>query len=434
MITIISDKLQTYLLPIANKIGSNRYLLAIKDAFLISLPFTMFGSIILALVNIPFLEKIISADTIKMIQNAATPIQNVTFNVIAIMVVLGIGYSLGKYYKSNPIYTALSSLIGFLMITPTTTLYEENVVSGVYELNNLGTMSIFSGIIMAILCTEVYRWIVAKKMVIKMPDSVPDLVADSFSSFIPVGGVLMISFIVQLGFSCTSYATMNAFIYQMIQIPISRIGSSFAATMIAGALCNLFWFFGLHGNSIVYNSVLSPIFKALSIENLAAFQAHKEIPNIITEEFAFYFGGFNGSFIAYPILICIIICFKKKKDWKKLAEVSMVPGIFSIYEPIVFGLPLMLNPIMLIPMLLTPMLSCAISYAAMATHLVPLCTGVSIPWTTPMILSGIITTNSIMGGVLQIVIILVLTVLWYIFLKISYRIEEAKEENKHVNE
>ena len=152
------------------------------------------------------------------------------------------------------------------------------------------------------------------------------------------------------------------------------------------------------------------------------------IPNVITEEFAFYFGGFNGSFIAYPILICIIIFFKKKKEWKKLAEVSMVPGIFSIYEPIVFGLPLMLNPIMLIPMLLTPMLSCAISYFAMTVGLVPLCTGVSIPWTTPMILSGIITTNSLQGGILQIVIIAVLTVLWYVFLKIAYNGDKDKEK------
>ena len=80
MITIIADKLQKYLLPVANKIGSNRYLLAIKDAFLISLPFTMFGSIILALVNIPFLNKLIAEDTIAAIQAAAAPIQNVTFN------------------------------------------------------------------------------------------------------------------------------------------------------------------------------------------------------------------------------------------------------------------------------------------------------------------------------------------------------------------
>lgn len=426
MITFIAEKLQQYLLPMANRIGANRYLQAIKDAFLISLPFTMFGSIVLAIVNIPFLEKLIDKETIVAIQLAAAPIQNVTFNVIAVMVVLGIGYSLGKYYKMNPIYTAMSSLIGFLMVTPTTTLWEETLITGVFELNHLGTMAIFSGIIMSILCSEVYRFIVQKNFVIKMPDSVPELVADSFSSFIPVGGVLLVSFAVQLGFTFTSYETMNAFIYQMIQIPISRIGSSFAATMIAGALCNLFWFFGLHGNSIVYNSVLSPIFKSLSLENLAAFQAHETIPNIITEEFAFYFGGFNGSFIAYPILICIIIFFKKKKEWKKLAEVSLVPGIFSIYEPIVFGLPLMLNPIMLIPMLLTPMLSCGISYAAMKIGLVPLCTGVSIPWTTPMVLSGIITTNSIMGGILQLVIIAVLTLLWYIFLKIAYQSEEKE--------
>ena len=138
----------------------------------------------------------------------------------------------------------------------------------------------------------------------------------------------------------------------------------------------------------------------------------------------------DGSFIAYPVLICIFLFFRKKKDWKKLGEVALIPGIFSIYEPIVFGFPLMLNPVMLIPMLLTPMVSSAISYIFMYTGLCPLCTGVSVPWTTPMVLSGVITTNSLMGGIVQIVIIAALTVLWYIFLKIMYKQTEKQEEIK----
>lgn len=427
MFTAFSDQLQKYLLPIANKIGENRYLQAVKNAFLISLPFTMFGSLLLALVNIPYMEKILGTETLAMVQAAITPIQNVTFNLITVMVVLGIGYSLGTSYKLNQIYVAICALTGFLVVTPVS----EIIGGGTgYGLNDLGTMAIFTGILVAILCSECYRLIVQKNMIIHMPDSVPPMVADSFISLIPIGFVLIVCFVIQIFFALTPFETLNNFVYRMIQIPISRIGSSFPATMIAGALCNLFWFFGLHGNSIVYNSVLSPIFKSLSLENLAAFQAHQEIPHIITEEFAFYFGGFNGSFIAYPVLICIFLFFRKKKEWKSLGEVALIPGIFSIYEPIVFGLPLMLNPVLLIPMLLTPAISCAIAYVFMYTGLCPLCTGVSVPWTTPMILSGIITTNSLMGGVVQIITIAALTVLWYIFLKILYKQEDNLQTKK----
>ena len=52
---------------------------------------------------------------------------------------------------------------------------------------------------------------------------------------------------------------------------------------------------------------------------------------------------------------------------ENLGEVALIPGIFSIYEPIVFGFPLMLNPMLLIPMLLTPAVSCAIGYIFMYT-------------------------------------------------------------------
>ena len=375
MITALSDKLQAYLLPVANKIAKNRYLQAMKDAFLISVPFTMFGSLVLALANIPYMEKLMGADAVAAFQSAIGPIQNVTFNLIAVMVVLGIGYSLGKHYELNEIYTAICSLAGFLIVTPIVELADGG--NG-FALNDLGTMSIFTGIIIAILCTEIYRLIVKKNMVIHMPDSVPPMVADSFLSVIPVAVVLLVCFAIQFLFAKTSFGTLNGFVYKMIQVPISKIGTSFPATMLAGALCNLFW----------------------------------------------YFGGFNGSFIAYPILICIFLFFRNKKEWKNLGEVALIPGIFSIYEPIVFGFPLMLNPMLLIPMLLTPAVSCAIGYIFMYTGICPPCTGVSVPWTTPMILSGIITTNSLMGGVVQLITIVALTALWYVFLKMLYKQDE----------
>ena len=128
-------------------------------------------------------------------------------------------------------------------------------------------------------------------------------------------------------------------------------------------------------------------------------------------------------------MICIFLFFRKKKDWQELGKVALVPGIFSIYEPIVFGLPLMLNPIFLIPMLLTPVISTLIAYAFMAAGLCPYCTGTSVPWTCPEIISGIITTNSVMGGVVQLVQIGVLTVLWYVFMKAAYKADLEKNSS-----
>lgn len=122
----ISDTLQKYLMPIANKISSNNILQSIKDAFLISLPFTMLGSIFLALVNLPFLNDLIGADAVASLQAFQAPLQNVCFNLITIIIVFGIGYSLGKRYELKPAFTAATAFICFMIATPIITIKDTN--------------------------------------------------------------------------------------------------------------------------------------------------------------------------------------------------------------------------------------------------------------------------------------------------------------------
>lgn len=422
----ISDGLQKHLMPFANKISNNNVLQSIKDAFLISLPFTMLGSLFLALVNIPFLENIIGADSVSALQAFQSPLQNVCFNLITIIIVFGIGYSLGKRLGLKPAFTAVTAFVAFMVVTPVFAVDGSNY----YLIGNFGQTSIFTGLIVSVLSTYLYKLVIDKKWVIRMPESVPEMVTDSFNSLIPACISVLVFFVVYVLMAKTSFGTLNAIVYAFVQKPITALAGNLVSFIFAGLLCNLFWFFGLHGNNLVYNSVLSPIFKSLSLENLAAFNAGQPIPNLLSEEFAFYFGGFNGSFIAYPVLICIFVFFRKRKDLNELGKVALIPGIFSIYEPLVFGLPLMLNPIYLIPMLLTPLIDTLIAVAFMATGLCGYCTGVSVPWTCPMILSGIITTNSIMGGVIQLIQIVVTTALWYIFMKAAIKDQDKKNAIK----
>lgn len=418
----ISNSLQKHLMPFANKISNNNVLQSIKDAFLISLPFTMLGSLFLAIVNIPFLENLIGADAVSALQSFQSPLQNVCFNLITIIIVFGIGYSLGKRLELKPAFTAATAFIAFMIVTPVIAIEDTNY----YLISNFSQTAIFTGLIVSVLSTYIYKLVIKKNWVLKMPESVPEMVTDSFNSLIPACISVLVFFIVYVVMSKTSFGTLNALVYAFIQTPLTKLAGNLVSFIFAGLLCNLFWFFGLHGNNLVYNSVLSPIFKSLSLENLTAFNAGEAIPNMLSEEFAFYFGGFNGSFIAYPVLICIFVFFRKRKDLMELGKVALIPGIFSIYEPLVFGLPLMLNPIYLIPMLLTPVIDTAIAAIFMSTGLCGFCTGVSVPWTCPMILSGIITTNSIMGGVVQLIQIVVTTALWYIFMRAVIKDQDKK--------
>lgn len=409
--------LERFLMPIATVMSGNRYLRSIRDGFLISLPFTIFGSIFTAISSLPFMVELLGDETTSALKTFVSPTFSMTMGIISLITAAGIGFSLSKHYKVNEVYGSIVSFVAFLMITPTSIVLEGgDIINDAISLTSLGSVAMFSSIIIAIVSTEIYRFVIQKKWTIKMPENVPQLVSDSFSSFIPVVVVLLVAFGIRVGFEATPYESLNNFIYLVLQRPLSSLGTSFIATVIVAMLINLFWFFGLHGHTIV-GSVLFPIWFEKNIENFTAFQNGEELPNIVTGNFLDFF-SINGGYISIPIIISLLIFLKKRKEWQTLGKVALAPGIFGVYEPLIFGLPVMLNPILFIPLLMTPIITTSISYLAMSTGLVPLTTGITLPYTTPLVLSGFIVTNSILGSVLQLLLLIILTFMWYTFLKI----------------
>ena len=141
------------------------------------------------------------------------------------------------------------------------------------------------------------------------------------------------------------------------------------------------------------------------------------------------FATFGGAGSTLSLLIAMVLICKSKRI-KSLGKLSVLPGIFGINEPIIFGLPIMLNPILLVPFVLVPTVNIIITYFCMASGLVPLTNGVQLPWTTPIIFSGFLTTGW-QGAVLQ-VILLILGVFMYIpFIKmLDNQYLKEEEENK----
>ncbi len=413
----ITAFLEKYLLPFADVFSKNKYLVAIKDAFLISLPFTMFSSIFTAIANLPFLPNLFGEERVAQFQQFVSPTFSLTMGVISFIVAAGIGYSLSNHYKVNPIYGALVGLLSFIMITPTSTITDSGeTVLNVLPLSEIGAIGMFSAILISILGTEIYRYAIQHNWTIKMPSSVPKLVSDSFFSFVPIAVALLVAFVIRMIFQSTSFETVNNLIYQMLQKPLTSLGTSLPATIIVGVLVNLFWFFGLHGHVIV-GCVMVPIWNTQSFANLQAFQGGESLPHIVTGQFTDFF-VLNGGYLSLPVLISLLFFFKNRSDWRDLGKIALAPGIFGVYEPLIFGLPIMLNPIMFIPLIATPIITTVISYFSMAWGLVPLTTGVAFPYTMPLVISGAIVTNSIRGALLQFVLLVILTAMWYLFLNV----------------
>src|SRR5690625_2785226 len=420
--------LEDFLLPIADKLNNNRYLTALRDGFMVALPLIIFGSIFVVIANFPFLDKMIGEEAFTAYQNALGPASAATLSIMGTFVIIGIGYKLTERYGGEAIYGGVVAFAAFLILTPQ--ILEG--VDGVIPTSSLGAEGMFLGIFTAFISAELYRFFVDKEWTIRMPAGVPGAVSKSFSALIPVTLTLTVLLIIRIIFSYTPFDTIQNFIYTIIQEPLTVLGSGLPATIIAVLLIQVFWFFGLHGQIIV-NSVFDPIWYALNDQNLSAFQAGTELPNIVTKQFIDSFlVGMGGSGMTLAVII-LIFAVGRSRQLKELGKLGAPAGIFNVNEPIIFGLPIIMNPLVVIPWLVAPVVVTFITYFAMSTGLVPPPAGIIVPWTTPPILSGYLATgNAWQGGVLQAFNLMVVIVIWWPFLKIldkNYYENEQKEAN-----
>ncbi|MDU5263567.1 MAG: PTS transporter subunit EIIC, partial [Clostridium celatum] len=324
---------------------------------------------------------------------------NATFDIMAILAVIGIAYSFARELKVDKLSGAAVALVSWFILMPYKVSDGTTTLSGI-PLDWIGSKGIFIGIITTFVSVHIYAWVIKKGWIIKMPKGVPPAVSQSFAALLPSAVVLTIFFLINSLLALTPYNNAFEFIFRFLQQPLLVLGNTLGAVIVAMGFQHFFWFFGINGGSIV-GSIMQPILTPLSIENLAAYQAGTTIPNVINQQFYDLFTTFGGAGSTLSMLIAMIILCKSKRI-KNLSKISVVPALFGINEPVVFGLPIVLNPTILIPFLLTPLVNIVISYFSMVSGLVPFTSGISIPWTTPVIVSGFLTTGW-RGALLQLI-------------------------------
>lgn len=411
------DAISAKLLPLANVLGSNRYLGVLRDAFMLAFPITMFGSIIVVINNLPFFSDNLKGTLYDLLGNG----QLATMSIMTVFVVFGIGYYLSKSYNVEGVFGGAVALSSLLLLTPFYTQTDGGeTVSNVLSLDRLGAKGMFLGMITAFIAAELYSRFSNKGWQIKMPETVPPAVAKSFAALIP--GTLTLSIFLGINAIVTGVFNVNLHdvIYQVIQKPLVGLGSSLGATLIALFFVQLLWFFGLHGQILV-NSVMDPIWNTLNLENLEAYNAGKEVPHIISKAFMETFTvGLGGSGMTLAVIIIMAFVLKKKM-YRDVGRLALGAGIFNVNEPVIFGLPIVMNATILIPWLIAPLIVTTLNYSVMALGIVPAPTGVSVPWTVPVFFSGMMATNSIMGGILQLIDVLLVGIIWYPFLLVLDR-------------
>lgn len=434
------EKMERVLMPVADKLGRNKVLTAIRDGFLITTPLIIVGSIFLLIANFP-IEGWAEFWTPYLGEGWQTWFTNVsraTFNIIALLSCMGTGYAYARELKGDAIQGAGVALVSYFILMPTRMAYDgvdgPATMSGI-SFEFVGSNGIFLALIVAFISVTIFSWVFKKGWTIKMPDGVPPAVANSFAALIPSAVVITVFFLVRIGFEFTSFETAHNFIFEVLQTPLQGAGNTLAAQLLYTVSCSVFWFFGINGPAVA-NTVFDPISKVLTMENLEAFQAGLDLPNIFTGSFGNFFTNYGGGGSTLSLVIVMVI-FCKSKRIKQLGKLSLVPGIFGINEPIIFGLPIVLNPIIIIPFIGVPAINLTLSTFATMAGIIPKTTGVALPWTTPIGFSGYLSTGSFKASLWQFGLLFLGCVIYYPFIKMldnKYLREEAEATEKKDSE
>ena len=327
-----------------------------------------------------------------------------TMGLAALIAAMGVAYALAKSYDKPALPAAAISVSGFFILL-------HQLPDGGYATTFLGSRGLFAAMLVAIVTAEIYNFVIEKKWTIQLPEQVPPAIANQFLALTPAVFTTVLWTVVRYIFMQTSYVTFSDFILQVLQIPLTAVGTGIVGTAIAIFFNSAFWFVGIHGAAIV-GSVFNPIWQAATLDNLAAFQAGTAIPNIVTAEFIsnlIYQGG-SGATLSLAFIMAFLA---KSEQIKYIGRLSIGPGLFNINETVTFGLPIIMNPMMMIPFFFAPMVITFLSYFAIASGLVGRLPGLAAPWTMPIILSGFYIGNGDVRVVLLQVVNFVVTGLIY---------------------
>lgn len=431
--------LEKYMMPVAGKIQGQKHLTAIRDGIILVIPLVIVGSVFMIIANLPipgydhFMSGIFGKEWATKLQYPVTA----TFDIMGLVAGFGVAYRLAERYKVDAVTAGVVSLAAFLLATPHHIMFTPEGADKALDVGNvlpmalMGSQGLFVAMIIALFSTEIFRLIVQKNIVIKMPEGVPPAVAKSFMALVPGFVVITLIWLVRILLEATSFEDIHNLIDTIISAPLGAVGGSLWGMLVFVFAIQLLWCFGLHGDSIV-SSVMAPILLMLMGQNHEAYVHHHELPNVVTQQFYEIFMTTGGSGITLALLVLMLFRGRSAQA-KDLGKLAIGPGIFNINEPVIFGTPIVMNPLLWIPFILGPLVVCVITYLSMSLGLVHKLPGIAVPWTTPIGVSGFLATGGrISGTILELVNFAVMVLIYYPFFKIWDRQQfQQEQQTKH---
>ncbi len=413
------------LVPIAEKIDKQPHLTAVKKGMVVLTPILLLGSMAYPLKT---LKNIFASS--QMVQDwfannvyLIDLLIKFSLGFVGVYAVIAISYFLSERYKIYTVGAVTLSLFSFLVTV--TNLNKD----GSLDIKYFDSKGLFTAIFIALITVEIYKYFTDHKLVIKMPEGVPDFVSRSFELITPTAFIAI--FFISLRYLVSSLSggmLLPEVIMKVLAPAIGSMDNLFVVWFVI-MLRLMFWFFGIH--SAVLSPVLSPIFVQYLAENIAAKEAGLPLPHFVTGGVFSAFVNFTGSGVTMGLVLAML--FGKTKRYKKVAQVSLIPGLFGINEPILFGGPVILNPILFIPFVFGSSLISLMPLALMKYGF--LAKPFFDPPYLPLFFEGFLTGFDWKAPFVQIVQLILSFLVYYPFFKVLEKEElKSEAESKKIHE
>lgn len=429
--------LNKYLGPIANYMASNKFFGSLSEAFMRTTPVTVGAAMIMIVGNFPyqgwldFLSNIGLTDHFNGLVAATT-------GIISLFIVFNFSYTYANKSNQDGLSAGLISLASFFIVMPSLRMgvdYEiastaPEIYTEIFPMFDAfsqyftGGMAIFTAIIVASITSFLFVKMNEKGLGIKLPESVPSNVSASLSPSIIATIIFVMWFIIRVGFSYTPFHSLQN-IVGIFTLPLQNFVTNPFTMIIFFMIANMLWFFGIHPNMLY--GLIFPMMLAILPENIEAFNAGRPIPHLLL--IVVYLGSgnaFGGQGGTYGFLISSFTA--KSERYKSLRKLAIVPSVFNINEPIIFGAPIMMNPDFFIPMVFGQAVMSAVGiglvYVLGLTQVNPTA---QLPWTTPGIVQALM-TGGLKYAIIALSMIVVNAVIWYPFFRIADNRAYAEEQ------
>lgn len=409
----IQGWLENVLVPVSTAIASNDFMQSLSTGMMSVLPIMMVGAVFSILMNLPIdaYKTFLSTSGISDIFNLAV---TMTTELIAVFMTFFIARSFSSTWghADQSATIGVVAMVAFFILIP----FGLNEAGTKFmEFTYLGSMGMFVGILTGILTARIYCTVLDKNITIKLPDGVPGNVMNSFIGIIPALIIAVVFLLINVLFTFTPFENIFNCMYTLLQAPLQSLAGNIGSMIVLVVVCQILWFFGIHGSMTVL-SVIFPLWISMYAENAAAVAAGGEVLNPINVTFFdFTTIGGCGCTLGLSLLLCFM---SKSKISKEYGKLFLPCGIFNINEPMVYSMPLMLNPLFLVPFILAPLLAVLIAYVCICVlGIVPAPQGIMNLSYVPAMFRGFINCGW-QGILMEIGIIMMSMLVYFPFFKI----------------